>query len=71
MSARWPLAEVFGEDVTYCPVCHQPEPDGLPVVEAYEITDMVMCGLCWEAVRQSDDPEGAAAERADDLEPRY
>lgn len=71
MSARWPLAEVFGEDTTFCPVCHEPEPDGLPVVEAFEVTGRVMCGPCWEAVCEDADPEAAAERRADELEPRF
>lgn len=42
----WPVTTAYGIETYYCPRCNEPEPDGLPNVEAFETFGELCCDEC-------------------------
>ena len=52
---RYPQGDVAGMECVYCPECGDPDPDGLPSVEAFEEFGVVCCPECAAALFENEE----------------
>ena len=52
---RYPQGAVAGMECVYCPECGDPDPDGLPSVEAFEEFGVVCCPECAAALFENEE----------------